>query len=44
MTWDDLSTYMEEHHDPNVWDSSYKYLWISSEGNHTVRFQENGEY
>ena len=43
MTWDDLLAYMEEHYDPNVWDSSYKYLWISSEGNHTVRFQENGD-
>lgn len=43
MTLDDLLTYMEEHYDPNVWDSSYNYLWISSEGNHTVRFQENGD-
>lgn len=43
MTWDDLLTYMEEHYDPNVWDSSYKYIWISSEGNHIVRFHKNGD-
>lgn len=43
MTWDDLLTYMKEHYDPNVWDSSYYYIWISSEGNHTVRFHKNGD-
>lgn len=43
MTWDDLLTYMEEHYDPNIWDSSYYYIWISSEGNHTVCFHKNGD-
>ena len=43
QNWDDLLTYMEEHYNPNVWDSSYKYLWISSEGNHTVRFHKDGD-
>ena len=43
QTWDDLLTYMEEHYNPNVWDSSYKYLWISSEGNHTIRFHKDGD-
>ena len=43
MTWDDLLTYMEEHYDPNIWDSSYKYLWISLKGNRTVKFHKNGD-
>ena len=43
MTWDDLLTYMEEHYDPNVWDSSHKYLWISSGENRIVRFHRDGD-
>lgn len=43
MTWDDLLTYMEEHYDPNVWDDSPKYVCISSEGNHWVKFYKNGD-
>ena len=43
MTWDDLLTYMEEHYDPNIWDSSHKYLWISSGENRIVRFHRDGD-
>ena len=43
MTWDDLLTYMEEHYNHNVWNLSYEYIWISSEGNYLVKFHKNGD-
>ena len=43
MTWEDFLSYIERHYDLNSWDDSPKYVCISSEGNHWVKFYKNGD-